>query len=450
MEESSRFAQEFLRELPYNLEAEQSVLGAMLINAECIPLAISHLKPESFYREQHRQLFSLIMRMFLAAQPVDVVTVLDGVCRENVFLSDRDAKVYLSQLVQIVPTTGNVEAYIRIVQEKYCLRSLITTFEQVVEASREGGHNADELMELAEQGIYDIRQGRDAGGFSRLDEVLPATFDRLQRLGGADRSDYLGTPTGYTRLDSILTGLGRSDLIILAARPGMGKTAFALNIALNVAKAGRKVAVFSLEMSKEQLAERLLSSEALIPSDRMRRGTLTSEDWVHLAVVTQELAKLPIYLDDTAAAGVGEMKAKLRRLRDVSFVVIDYLQLMNGSGSRRSDNRVQEVSEMTRALKIMAKELNIPVMVLSQLSRGPEGRQDKRPMLSDLRESGSIEQDADQVMFLYREFYYKPETDQPGLAECIVAKNRHGETGTIALGWDGRYTKFRNMELTHD
>lgn len=279
--------------------------------------------------------------------------------------------------------------------------------------------------------------------------MLISTFDRLQRLGGADRDEYLGIPTGYTGVDRVTTGLNRSDLLVLAARPGMGKTAFALNLAMNVARQGKKVAIFSLEMSNEQLVERLLSSEAFIPSDRMRKGQLTSDDWVNLAVASQAISKMPIYLDDTAGITIGDMKSKLRRLRDVSFVVIDYLQLMQ-SGTRRSDNRVQEVSEMTRSLKIMAKEFSIPVLVLSQLSRGPESRTDKRPMLSDLRESGSIEQDADIVFFLYRDSYYNDECEEPGIAECIVAKNRHGETGTIKLGWDGQYTKFRNVELARD
>lgn len=436
-------------ELPYSLEAEQSVLGALLIDADCIALTMQYLKPESFYRQQHRRIFSVILRMFVAAESIDFVTVLEKVCREEVFPTDQDAKIYLTQLVQVVPTTANVESYARIVQDKYALRSLITAFEQVVSASREGAADAATLMDMAEQGIFSIRQGKEASGFSRIDEVLLATFDRLQRLGGEDRGDYLGIPTGFTLLDYMTTGLNRSDLLVLAARPGMGKTAFALNVAIGVAKQKKKVAIFSLEMSKEQLAERLLSGEAFIPSERMRRGTLGSEDWVNLAVASQVLSTLPIYLDDAAGVTIGEMKAKLRRLRDVSLVVIDYLQLMSGGG-RRSENRVQEVSEMTRGLKIMAKELNVPVIVLSQLSRGPESRADKRPMLSDLRESGSIEQDADLVLFLYRDAYYNPETEFPGIAECIVAKNRHGETGVVKLGWDGQYTKFRNAEMERD
>ncbi|MEG2174776.1 MAG: replicative DNA helicase [Oscillospiraceae bacterium] len=437
-------------ELPYSLEAEQSVLGALLLDASCVPVVVQYLSPESFYRPQHRDLFAIVLRKFIGADAIDFVTVLEAACREQVFQTDQDAKIYLTQLVQIVPSTANVEDYARIVQDKHWRRSIIGVCTKVMAASREGETDAGTLLDMAEQGIFDIRRGRDATGFSRIDEVLLSTFDRLQRLGGEDRSDYLGIPTGYTTLDNVMTGLNRSDLLVLAARPGMGKTAFALNVAVNVARLKKTVAIFSLEMSKEQLAERFLSGEAFIPSDRMRRGTLAGDDWVNLAVASQQLSQMPIYLDDTPGIAIGEMKARLRRLRDVSLVIIDYLQLMNSGNGRRNENRVQEVSEMTRALKIMAKEFNIPVVVLSQLSRGPESRADKRPMLSDLRESGSIEQDADLVLFLYRDGYYNPDSDQPGIAECIVAKNRHGETGIVKLGWDGQFTKFRNAELGRD
>ncbi len=437
------------RDLPYNLEAEQSVLGAILLDADCVTAVMQYLKPESFYRQQHREIFSIILRKFIASEPIDFITVLDEVCREGIFPTDQDAKIYLTQLAQIVPTTVNAEHYARIIMEKYYLRSLVTTFEKVVSASREQSADSAALMDMAEQSIFDIRQGRDSSGLVPVSDVLVSTFDRLQRLGGEDRAEYLGIPTGYHMLDKVMTGLNKSDLLVLAARPGMGKTAFALNLAVNVAKQGKKVAIFSLEMSNEQLVERLLSSEAFIPSDRMRRGMLNSDDWVNLAVASQAIAKMPIYLDDTAGITIGEMKGKLRRLRDVSFVVIDYLQLMQ-NGAKRSDNRVQEVSEMTRALKIMAKEFSIPVLVLSQLSRGPESRQDKRPMLSDLRESGSIEQDADLVLFLYRDSYYNDQSENPGIAECVVAKNRHGETANVKLGWDGQYTRFRNVELARD
>ena len=440
---------DFPKELPYNLEAEQSVLGAVLIDSGCIPVVLQHLIPESFYRQQHQMLFSIVMRMFVGGEAIDFITVLDQAKQENIFPTEQDAKIYLTQLVQIVPTTVNVEAYAKIVKEKYYLRSLISTFAEIITAAREGAGDPNALMEMAEQKIYDIRKGKDSSGLVRLDEVILSTYDTLQRLGGKDREDYLGVPTGFTGLDEKLTGLNRSDLLFIAARPGMGKTSFVLNIALNVAKLGKKVAFFSLEMSKEQLAMRVLSSEACVASGRPKTGSLDSEDWVRLAVSSQMLSKLPLYLDDTPGITIGEMKAKLRRLKDVSLVCIDYLQLMQ-SGGKRSENRVQEVSEITRSLKIMAKEFDIPVIVLSQLSRGPESRSDKRPLLSDLRESGSIEQDADAVLFLYRDAYYQNEGEEgdQSLAECIIAKNRHGETATVPLGWDGQYTKFRNVELS--
>jgi replicative DNA helicase len=437
------------QELPYNLEAEQSVLGAILVDPDCLAVAMQYLRPESFFRQTHREIFAVMTKMFLTSSAVDFITVLETVTAENIFQTPEDAKIYLAQLIQLVPTTANMEAYARIVQDKYYLRQLIGTFESVVSASREGGAGAAALMDMAEQGIYDIRQGREATGLTRIDDIILSTYDRLQRLGGEDRSAYLGIPTGFAALDTVIAGLNKTDLIFLAARPGMGKTSFALNVITHAAaKAKKTVAVFSLEMSKEQLVSRIISAEALVSGDRMRTGLLTPDDWDRIASCTQPLSKAPIYVDDSPGITVGEMKGKLRRLRELGLVVIDYVQLM--SSGRRSENRVQEVSEITRSLKVMAKELNVPVLVLSQLSRGPEGRSDHRPLLSDLRESGSIEQDADVVMFLYRDSYYNRDSDEQNVAECIVSKNRHGETDTVKLGWDGQFTKFRNLELRRD
>ncbi len=341
------------QELPYSLEAEQSVLGAVLLDAGCMAVMTQYLKPESFYREQHKGIFSVMMRRYVVSEPIDFVTVLDEVSRAGIFPTEQDARIYLAQLAQIVPTTVNAESYARIVKEKYQLRMLVTSMQKVINTSREQGADSSVLMDLAEQSIFEIRQGRDSSGMIPVRDALAAAFDRLQRLGGPDREEYLGIPTGFPLLDSVITGLNRSDLLVLAARPGMGKTAFALNIAVNVAKKHRKVAVFSLEMSNEQLVERLLSSEAFIPSDRMRKGLLQPDDWSNIAVASQQISELPIYLSDQAGIRIGEMKSRLRRLRDVSFVIIDYLQLMQ-IGDKPSPNRVQEVSEMTRSLKIMA------------------------------------------------------------------------------------------------
>ena len=435
----------YTQQLPYSLEAEQSVLGAILIDPACITRVMEYIKPESFYRPQHQELFSVLTRMFVSSQTIDFITVLEMAKREGIFDTDEDAKIYLTQLAQIVPSTANVESYAKIVQEKSYIRSLILASQKVIDLSRDGSTDAGTLLDMAEQSIFDIRQGRDASGLTRIDEIILQTYDRLQKLSGEDKEKYMGLPTGFAALDSIITGLNRTDLILVAARPGMGKTAFGLNIAANVAtKTGKQVAVFSLEMGKEQLVTRLLSSEALIQSGSLRTGNLKPDDWVKLAMSAQVLSQAPIYIDDTPGITVAEMKAKLRRFRDLGLVVIDYLQLM--STGKRSENRVQEVSEITRSLKIMAKELNVPVITLSQLSRGPESRTDHRPMLSDLRESGSIEQDADIVMFLYREAYYNRECEEQNTAECIVAKNRHGETDSVKMGWDGQFTRFKSLE----
>jgi replicative DNA helicase len=430
--------------LPYSLEAEQSVLGALLLDAGCIPRVMELVRPEYFYRPQHQDLFAAMIRMFTMGENIDVVTVLETARREEIFQTAEDAKIYLTQLAQVVPTTANVEAYAAIVQEKYYLRSLITAGREVVDSALDPQADAAQLLDFAEQKIYDIRQGRQSGSILPLSKVLVETYDHLQKISGEDRKEYLGLSTGYKALDAMITGLNKSDFILIAARPGVGKTAFALNIASNVAKqSGKAVAIFSLEMGKEQLAQRLLSAEALVESQKLLTGSLTDADWVNIAKATQTLAAAPIYVDDSAITTVADIKAKLRRIKDLGLVVIDYLQLM--TSGRNIQNRVQEVSEMTRNLKLMAKELNVPVITLSQLSRSIESRSDHKPLLSDLRESGSIEQDADIVMFLHREALYN---DQESVndAKCIVAKNRHGETGSINLYWDGQYTRFSSVE----
>ena len=435
--------------MPYNLEAEQSVLGSLLLEPGNITQALEFLRPECFYREQHREIYNVILRMFSNGGTIDFVTVLDEVVKAGIFDSPAAAKVYLAQLMEMVPSVSNIEVYCRIVQEKFYIRSLILAAREIISNAEDGQGDAKNLLDMAEQRIFEIRQGRNATGLTRIDEVIIETYDHLQKLSSDDRSKYLGLPTGFSRLDTLITGLNNSDLILIAARPGMGKTSFALNIASNVAKkTDKQVAIFSLEMSKEQLVSRLLSSEAFISSYSLRTGELSADEWVKLAASAEVLSKSQIYLDDTPGIMVAEMKAKLRRLRNLGLVVIDYLQLM--STGRRDGNRVQEISEITRTLKIMAKELNVPVITLSQLSRGPDSRTDHRPLLSDLRESGSIEQDADIVMFLYRDAYYDKESDRQHVAECIVSKNRHGEANTVELGWDGQYTLFSNLELNRE
>lgn len=431
--------------VPYSLEAEQSVLGAVLLDSSCLTLIMQHLKPEHFYVTPHRDIYACMVRMFTTGQEIDFVTLLEELKSEGVY-DEAGGKNYLLQLAESVPTTQNVEAYCKIVQEKYYVRTLVSVAQEIVDNAADESVDAARLLDSTEQKIFEIRQGRNAHGLTRIDEIIIDTYDQLQKLTGEDKADFAGLSTGFSEIDRITTGLNKSDLILIAARPAMGKTSFAINIAEYVAaKSDKSVAIFSLEMSKEQLVSRMLSSDALIQSHLLRSGNLTGDDWVKLAEAAELLSKSPIYIDDSAGITVPEMKARLRRVKNLGLVVIDYLQLM--STGKNISNRVQEVSEITRNLKIMAKDLQVPVITLSQLSRSTEGRADHRPMLSDLRESGSIEQDADIVMFLYRDEYYNQESSEHNIAECILAKNRHGAVGSIKLHWQGEYTKFSNLEM---
>ena len=443
--------------LPYSMEAEQAVLGAALLDAELVPRLVEQLRPEMFYARQNGEIFTELVSLFTAGKPVDFVTVLRSVQDAAVFDSEDEAKVYLTTVCETVPALSHVDAYMEIIQQKYRMRQLLNTARAILERAGEET-DTDLLLESAEQKIYEIRSGRDTSALTPISSVILDTYAHLQEISGPNRAKYLGIPTGFRYLDKMLTGLGRSDLIILAARPGMGKTSFALNIATNVAKRGELgVAIFSLEMTKDQLVNRILSSEAAIESQSFRTGELSIGDWEDLARASEVLARTHMYLDDTSNITIPEMKAKIRRVNqdparnNIGVVIIDYLQLM--STGKRTESRVQEISEITRNLKIMAKELNVPVIALSQLSRSAEkstGRSDHRPVLSDLRDSGSIEQDADSVLFLYRDAYYdKSEDADATIAECIVAKNRHGEVGTVPLAWDGAHTRFTDVAYEH-
>lgn len=444
--------------LPYNLEAEQSVLGSVLLDPEKLSSIMEKIdSPQVFYNEQHRKLYSLMIRMFSESKPIDYVTLLEEARGEEIFDNDSTAKSYLLHLMELVPTTANLLNYCDIVLEKYYMRNLLTAATEIESSVRQGEGSASELLDEAEQKIYDIRQGRQSSELRPISEVIIGVYDNIYEMNQKDDTRITGLASGFTQLDLILSGLNNSDLILLAARPGMGKSAFALNIAANVGikHPDLDVAVFSLEMSNSQLVSRMLCSDALIPSDKMRTGRLEKEEWSKLAVSAQRLAGTHIWLDDTAGISVPQMKAKVRRLKNLGLVIIDYLQLMTSSS--RIENRVQEISQMTRSLKIMAKELNVPVICLSQLSRAAEQRQGHRPMLSDLRESGSIEQDADSVLFLFREEYYADNEERDGAddsnrntAICIVAKNRHGSTGDVMIGWQGEYTRFSNLEISRE
>lgn len=436
--------------LPYSLEAEQAVLGAILMDAECINMVADKLRPEHFYLPTHQAIFGIMQAKMIESSTIDFVTVLESLKSEN-FFSGEEGKSYLLKLAQMVPSISNIENYARIVREKYDVRCLIRVSRDVINKAMDPSTDPSLLLDSAEQQIYDIRQDRHQGGLMPIDAVIASNYEMYNKLNSDERDLYVGIPTGISALDEITTGLNRSDLIIVGARPGMGKTSFALNVARNVAvQQNRCVAIFNLEMSREQMVNRFLSSEARISSKKLRTGNLTPDEWGRMAYASSALCKAPIYLDETASITVPEMKARLRRLKNVDFVVIDYLQLMHSA--KKTDNRVQEVSEITRSLKIMAKELNIPVMVCAQLARTTEKQSNHRPALADLRESGSIEQDADQVLFLYREEYYKNEKDDPtavesGTSEVIVAKNRHGELGTVKLAFQGEFTKFSSLEL---
>lgn len=430
---------------PHSIEAEQSVIGAVLSDPSVMPLVIEKVKPEYFYNDSHKKLFGIIYRMFTSGSAVDAVTLLNEVEKVGIFESSDEGRRYLEEIANTLPTTANIESYCKIVADKYFIRSLGTVARDIIESIQSGEQDAQLLLDSAEQKIYDIRQGRNVSGLSPLSDAVLEAYDRLGKITGEDKEKYIGARTGFIYLDTITSGLNKSDLIIIAARPAMGKTSFAMNIATNVARRNDKdVVIFNLEMSKEQLATRLLSTESLVESGNLRNGRIQTDEWVRLATSAAYLSTLPMFIDDTASLTVQQMKAKLRRVKNLGLVVIDYLQLM-GSTSR-SDNRVTVISEITRQLKVMAKELNVPVILLSQLSRAVESRTDKRPMMSDLRESGSIEQDADIILFLYRDAYYNKESTKQNISECIVAKNRHGETGTVELIWNGQFTRFSNPE----
>ena len=418
----------------------------MLIDKDCIKLVMDKLRPDDFYLKQNREIFETIYAMFAYSRPIDVVTVAEEMKKAGTY-DESVTPSYLAQLMEITPTSANVMEYAAIVADKALLRAIGEASAEITELVREGVGDARTVLEAAEQKIYAIRKGQGAKTLVPLKQVLPDVLDRLGEM--AENDNHLpGLSTGLSAIDRKIMGLNRSDLILLAARPGMGKTSMALNIALNVARnAETNVAIFSLEMSREQLASRILSVESLVDNYRLKTGELNEMDWEKIAAAVVTLSKMNILLDDDPLISVADINAKCRRIENLGLVVIDYLQLMSSSGrTRGNENRQQVVSDMSRMLKIMAKELDVPVICLSQLSRANEKRDDKRPQLSDLRESGAIEQDADIVMFLYRDDYYNEDSEKRNIAECIVAKNRHGETGTVELRWMPEYTMFATIE----
>lgn len=440
-----------LWQMPHSVEAEQAVLGSMLIDARCVPEVIDQLRSDDFYVRQNRDIYDTIYSMFNYSLTIDPVTVLEHMKQNGVY-DENTSRGYLLQLMDTTPTAANVVEYIGILKDKTLLRRVAEAAGDLTALIQQGTETGQDILEAAEQRIYAIRQGRAARGLIPISNVLIDVYDRLTELA-ASESAIPGLSTGLTDLDRAISGLNKSDLILLAARPGMGKTSMALNILLEAGKkSGKNVAFFSLEMSREQLALRLISSECFVDNKKLVTGKLTEEDWEKVAVAADSLNRSRIFIDDDSSVSVADISAKCRRMDNLGLVIIDYLQLMQSAGGRTysGENRQQVVSDISRALKIMAKELDVPVLCLSQLSRANESRSDKRPMLSDLRESGAIEQDADIVMFLYREGYYDKDTPNPNLAECIIAKNRHGETRTVELQWLPEFTTFGNMEWQHD
>lgn len=432
---------------PHNLEAEQSVLGSLLIDRNALSEVSGRLKPDSFYLEKHQEIFEAIMTLFEDSLPVDVVTVAEILSRRGTLEKVGDVE-YIANLATSVPTTANIRYYSGIIEDKALLRKLITVSGEIAGHGLSGSLEGHDVLAMAEKSIFDISLGLNRSGLEPLSNALDQAFTQLEELY-RNKSDLTGIPSGFRDLDRKTAGFQRSDLILVAARPSMGKTSFILNVVVHAALAKVPVAVFSLEMSRGQLVNRIIALEAMVDLERMRTGKLLEDDWTKIAHALGPLSKAPIYLDDNASSNVMEMMSKCRKLKmekGLGMVVIDYIQLMEGR--KKNENRQQEISEISRALKIMAKELNVPVVALSQLSRAPETRTDHHPILSDLRESGAIEQDADIVMFLYRDDYYHEDSEKRNIVEIILAKHRNGATGTVELAWIPQYTKFGNLEFT--
>ncbi len=438
-----------MRSLPQSIEAEQSVTGSMIIDKNAIAKVVDSLEEEDFYRDGHKIIYRTILDMFRNDIAVDLLTLLEYLKSTNM-LERAGGVTYITELSSSVPTTANLSAYIKIVSDKSTLRKLIKASTAIIEESYNNQSQVEDVVDIAEKKIFNIAEKRTSKDFEPLSDVLERGFAQIEKLFN-NKGETTGVASGFTDLDAKTSGFQSGDMILIAARPSMGKTTFALNIAEHAAlRENKSVVIFSLEMSKEQLAYKLLCSEANVDMLKLRTGTLEDKDWENIAMAAGPLSKAKIYIDDSAGVTVMEMRSKCRRLKieyGIDMIVIDYLQLMSGGSS--SDNRQQEVSEISRSIKALAKEMECPVVALSQLSRAPEQRADHRPMLSDLRESGSIEQDADIVMFLYRDEYYNKETEDKNMAECIIAKQRNGPVGTAKLAWLGQYSKFGNLEVMH-
>ena len=437
--------------VPQSIQAEQAVIGSMLIDPECIPEVLKDARSSHFYHRTNRDIFETIFAMFNYGQTIDAVTVMEQMKERGVYQDD-STRNYVLELIKMTPTSANVSEYVSIIRDKALQRDLGKVAGDITGMVNEGLGSADDMLEAAERSIYSLRRDRAIGGLKPISEVVQNVYDNLNRI--AQEGEQLpGLTTGLIDLDNRILGLNKGDFVLVASRPGMGKTSIALNIALSAARAsGKTVAIFSLEMSREQLATRLLAGESLVDSQKLLKGNLSTEEWRRIVTAAANLSATSILIDDNPTLSVADMNAQCRRVKNLGLVVVDYLQLMQSAGGKQSggENRQQIVADMSRMLKIMAKELEVPVLCLSQLSRANEGRADKRPMLSDLRESGAIEQDADVVIGLYREGYYNKECENPNAAEAIVLKNRKGETGTVDLMWLGDYTTYVSVDRRHE
>ncbi len=431
---------------PHNAEAEQTVLASCMIDHIAVEKVVNLLKYDDFYYEANKEIYDSIKQIHLQNIPVDAVTVFEELKKRGK-IDYVGGFEYLATLTENIITSKNVEAYCNIIREKSTLRKLIDASQEIIEKGYKENDDVQRIIELAESRIFSISQNRSINSFSEIKEVLMTVFNQLEERAKSG-GNLTGLTTGYTDLDRMTSGLQKSDLILLAARPSMGKTALALNIAMNTVKTGSSVALFSLEMSKEQYVQRIISMESMVDSSKLRTGNLEDEDWTRLIDTMSLISSYDVYIDDTPSVSLFEMMSKCRRLKiekGLDLIIVDYLQLMSDGG--RNDNRQQEISNISRGLKALARELSCPVMALSQLSRAPELRTDHRPIMSDLRESGAIEQDADVVMMLYRdEYYHKEESEKKGITEVIITKQRNGPVGTVELAWIAQYTKFGNIQ----
>ena len=438
------------RKLPFSLEAEQALLGSILIDPSCMDIVEGIVKADDFYIEENRAIYTAMHDMYQASRSIDTVTLLRKL-EENGTYDSAGGNQYLAQVAKTAPNAINAKDYANIVYQKSVLRTLAEAGEMIVEDAYSGSDEVDAIVANAEKRIYDIANKRANKGFEHIKDILVATYEDLQQRA-SDPESMSGALTGFSSLDNLIVGIGKTDLVLIGARPGMGKTSFALNIATDFAmKTHKKVCIFSLEMTAMELVNRMLSSEAKVDSKKMRGGTLDEDDWVRLAKTAEKLSDTDILIDDSTNTTVASMLSKLRRQKNIGMIIVDYLQMMQGDPNRKRDNRTVEVGDISRGLKLISKEIGAPVLCCAQLNRGPEDRKDNRPALSDLRESGSMEQDADMVLLLYRSEYYQNKSDgENSIAEVLIAKNRHGSVGKIDLGWDAKCTKFMNIDTSRE